>query len=100
MTYMWLASTYWILPLGSFSGTHVYKMSAEGAVGELHVTVDPTLSPAQQGAGGVHHVAFNTPYADYEGWAERLQCSRSSLARTLVLQGLEQIETAIAQGVA
>ena len=65
-----------MVPTGSFSGTHVYKMSAEGAVGELHVTVDPTLPPAQQGAGGVHHVAFNIPYADYDGWAERLRAMR------------------------
>ncbi|MCA3555849.1 ring-cleaving dioxygenase [Aestuariivirga sp.] len=59
-------------PTGSFSGTHVYKMGAPGAVGELHVTVDPTLPPARQGAGSVHHVAFNIPYADYEAWADRL----------------------------
>ena len=65
-----------MVPTGSFSGTHVYKMGAEGAVGELHVTVDPTLPPAQQGAGGVHHVAFNIPYADYDGWAERLRTMR------------------------
>ncbi|MCB1380778.1 MAG: VOC family protein, partial [Alphaproteobacteria bacterium] len=57
-------------------GTHVYKMSAEGAVGELHVTVDPALPPARQGAGGVHHVAFNIPYKDYEAWAERLRDMR------------------------
>ena len=60
-------------PTGSFAGTHVYKMGAPGAVGELHVTVDPTLPPAQQGAGSVHHVAFNIPYADYEAWADRLR---------------------------
>jgi glyoxalase family protein len=62
-----------MVPTGTFGGTHVYKMGAAGAVGELHVTVDPTLPPAQQGAGSVHHVAFNIPYADYEGWAERLR---------------------------
>lgn len=65
-----------MVPTGSFSGTHVYKMGAEGAVGELHVTVDPALPPAQQGAGGVHHVAFNIPYAEYDGWAERLRSMR------------------------
>ena len=62
-----------MVPTGSFAGTHVYKMGAAGAVGELHVTVDPTLPPAQQGAGSVHHVAFNIPYADYEAWADRLR---------------------------
>ena len=61
-----------MVPTGTFGGTHVYKMKAEGAVGELHVTVDPTLPPAQQGAGSVHHVAFNIPYAEYDQWAERL----------------------------
>lgn len=65
-----------MVPTGSFSGTHVYKMSADGAVGELHVTVDPTLPPAQQGAGGVHHVAFNIPYTEYDAWAERLRTMR------------------------
>ena len=65
-----------MVPTGTFSGTHVYKMSADGAVGELHVTVDPTLPPAQQGAGSVHHVAFNIPYAEYDAWAERLRSMR------------------------
>ena len=65
-----------MVPTGTFSGTHVYKMSAEGAVGELHVTVDPSLPQAQQGAGSVHHVAFNIPYAEYEAWAERLRTMR------------------------
>ena len=65
-----------MVPAGSFGGTHVYKMGAAGAVAELHVTVDPTLPPAQQGAGAVHHVAFNIPYAENEAWAERLRAMR------------------------
>jgi glyoxalase family protein len=65
-----------MVPTGAFAGRHVYKMGASGAVGELHVTVDPTLPPSQQGAGGVHHVAFNIPYAEYEAWAERLKRMR------------------------
>jgi glyoxalase family protein len=65
-----------MVPTGTFGGTHVYKMGAAGAVGELHVTVDPTLPPASQGAGSVHHVAFNIPYADYEGWTDRLKSMR------------------------
>ncbi len=65
-----------MVPTGTFGGTHVYKMKAEGAVAELHVTVDPTLPPAQQGAGSVHHVAFNIPYAEYDEWAERLNRQR------------------------
>ena len=64
-------------PTGSFGGTHVYKMGAAGAVSELHVTVDPTLPPAQQGAGGVHHIAFRTPtFEQYDAWAERLNALR------------------------
>jgi glyoxalase family protein len=50
-----------------------YKMKAEGPVAELHVKVEPLLPPAQQGAGAVHHVAFNIPFADYDAWAERLK---------------------------
>ena len=51
---------------------HVYEMGGGGAGAELHVAVQPDLRTAQQGAGGVHHVAFRTPDAEYEGWAERL----------------------------
>ncbi len=52
--------------------THVYKMAAEGPAAELHVTVEPGLPAARQGAGAVHHVAFRMPDADYETWVERL----------------------------
>jgi glyoxalase family protein len=52
---------------------HVYEMGPGGPQAELHVAVQPKLPGAQAGAGGVHHVAFRTPtFADYEGWAERL----------------------------
>ena len=47
-------------------------MGPGGAGAELHVAVQPGLPPARQGAGGVHHVAFRTPDADYDAWAERL----------------------------
>lgn len=52
--------------------THVYQMGAGGAAAELHVSVEPNLPIAQPGAGGVHHVAFRIPDADYKAWAERL----------------------------
>jgi glyoxalase family protein len=52
--------------------THVYQMGQGGAAAELHVAVQPDLPAAQQGAGAVHHVAFRTPDADYEAWADRL----------------------------
>jgi glyoxalase family protein len=51
---------------------HVFEMGAGGPHAELHVAVQPDLRDAQQGAGGVHHVAFRTPDADYEAWADRL----------------------------
>jgi glyoxalase family protein len=51
---------------------HVFAMRGGGAHAELHVAVQPELPPAQQGAGGVHHVAFRTPDADYDAWADRL----------------------------
>lgn len=53
--------------------THVYRMKGEGPAAELHVAVEPGLPSAQQGAGGVHHVAFRTPDGDYEAWADRLR---------------------------
>jgi glyoxalase family protein len=52
--------------------THVYQMGPGGAAAELHVSVEPNLPVAQPGAGGVHHVAFRIPDADYQAWAERL----------------------------
>jgi glyoxalase family protein len=54
------------------SNTHIYWMNGEGPVRELHVRVEPDLQPARQGAGSVHHVAFNIPMTDYEAWVARL----------------------------
>ena len=51
---------------------HVYEMGPGGPAAELHVAVQPDLPTARPGAGGVHHVAFRTPDAEYEAWAERL----------------------------
>jgi glyoxalase family protein len=51
---------------------HVYGMGAGGPEAELHVLVQPSLPPARQGAGGVHHVAFRIPDADYDAWADQL----------------------------
>lgn len=55
---------------------HVYEMGEGGAGAELHVAVQPDLARAQQGAGGVHHVAFRSADADYDAWAERLNTMR------------------------
>jgi glyoxalase family protein len=55
-----------------FGNTSVFKMKGTGPVSELHVRVDEKLPPAQQGAGSVHHVAFNIHLADYDAWASRL----------------------------
>jgi glyoxalase family protein len=51
---------------------HVYEMGDGGAGAELHVAVQPDIPHAGQGAGGVHHVAFRTPDADYDAWTDRL----------------------------
>jgi glyoxalase family protein len=51
---------------------HVYEMNKGGAHAELHIAVQPDLPMMQLGAGGVHHVAFRTPDADYDAWADRL----------------------------
>jgi glyoxalase family protein len=55
---------------------HVYKMNAQGPVAELQVKVEPELHPATQGAGGVHHVAFNIAERDYAEWANHLKVMR------------------------
>jgi glyoxalase family protein len=59
--------------VGEFSNTSVFKMNGTGPVAELHVRVDKGLPPAQQGAGSVHHVAFNIASANYDAWAKRLK---------------------------
>jgi glyoxalase family protein len=51
---------------------HVYQMGPGGPGAELHVEVRPALPPARQGAGGVHHVAFRIPDAEYDEWADSL----------------------------
>ena len=61
-----------MMPARRYGDTHVYQMAGVGPVAELHVAVEPNLPPAQQGAGGVHHVAFNIPSTDYQAWAQRL----------------------------
>lgn len=53
--------------------TYVYEMGQGGPAAELHVAVEPHAPVAQQGAGGVHHVAFRIPDADYPRWADRLK---------------------------
>ena len=51
-------------------------MGEGGPAAELHVAVQPDLPAARQGGGGVHHVAFRTPDAEYGDWAERLKAMR------------------------
>ncbi|HXT14703.1 MAG TPA: ring-cleaving dioxygenase [Gemmatimonadaceae bacterium] len=55
---------------------HVYEMGSGGPAAELHIAVQPDLPPTHPGAGGVHHVAFRTPDADYDAWADRLVSMR------------------------
>jgi glyoxalase family protein len=55
---------------------HVFAMGEGGPAAELHVIEQKDLPMAQQGAGGVHHVAFRTPdEAQYHGWTQRLNAS-------------------------
>ena len=54
---------------------HVYEMGGGGPAAELHVAVEPGGSPARQGAGSVHHVAFRTTVKDYQAWEQRLTAS-------------------------
>lgn len=52
---------------------HVYSMGEGGPGAELHVAVQPDISPARQGAGGVHHVAFRTPsYDEHAQWVSHI----------------------------
>lgn len=53
---------------------HVYSMGEGGPSAEIHLVVEPGLTPALFGAGGVHHVALRTPdMAEYEAWNLRLR---------------------------
>lgn len=59
-------------PDNTASKVHVFEMGSGGAHAEVHVAVQPELPQSRQGAGAVHHVAFRTPDADYDAWADRL----------------------------
>lgn len=61
---------------GTAAATHVYRMQGEGPGAELHVSVQPDLPPARQGAGGVHHVAFRIADSEYDFWTDRLRQAR------------------------
>jgi glyoxalase family protein len=63
-------------PASRFGDTHVYHMNGVGPVAELHVRIEPNLPQAQQGAGSVHHVAFNIPMDQYQAWTDRLKTMR------------------------
>src|SRR5262249_27627585 len=53
---------------------YVSAMGEAGVAADVHVAEQPALPNAQQGAGGVHHVAFRTPtFEQYDFWAERLK---------------------------
>jgi len=52
---------------------HVFEMGAGGPSAEVNIRVHPDLTPARAGAGGVHHLAFRIPDADYHAWTSRLE---------------------------
>ncbi|MDP4024229.1 ring-cleaving dioxygenase [Methylobacterium sp. NEAU 140] len=54
----------------------VFAMGPGGPAAEVQLLADPA-GPARQGAGGVHHVAFRIPDADYGAWADRLRAARA-----------------------
>lgn len=60
-------------PYDPSTETHVFQMGAGGAAAELHLSIEPGLPMARQGAGGVHHVAFRIPDAAHEAWAAYLE---------------------------
>ncbi|GJD34335.1 ring-cleaving dioxygenase [Methylobacterium aerolatum] len=53
----------------------VFAMGPGGPAAEIQLHADAS-APARAGAGGVHHVAFRIPDADYGAWAERLRSRR------------------------
>ena len=59
-------------PDNASNPVHVFEMGEGGPNAEVHLTAQPELPNAQQGAAGVHHVAFRTPDDQYDEWGERL----------------------------
>ncbi len=53
----------------------VYAMGPGGPAAEIQLHADAS-APARAGAGGVHHVAFRIPDAEYGAWADRLRSRR------------------------
>ena len=57
----------------------VFATGPGGSGAEVHVVVQPNGQPGQQGAGGVHHVAFRVPDDDaLAAWQTHLTSSRVS----------------------
>jgi glyoxalase family protein len=50
---------------------HVFEMGDGGPAAELHMRIEPGLSPASPGAGAVHHVAFRVPDDEFTDWVDR-----------------------------
>lgn len=53
----------------------VFAMGPGGPAAEIQLLHDSS-APARAGAGGVHHVAFRIPDAEYAAWADRLRSNR------------------------
>jgi glyoxalase family protein len=54
------------------------SMGDGGPAAELHAAVEPNIPVAELGAGGVHHVAFRIPDADYRAWPSGCRAMPSS----------------------
>lgn len=66
----------YVYPEGKGARVHVFEMGPGGPAAELHVAEEPDLPFAQQGAGGVHHVAFRTPdRAGLTAWTRHVEQS-------------------------
>lgn len=51
----------------------VYRMTTEpGCARELHLSAEPHLPAARQGAGGVHHLALRTTLGEHDAWGRHL----------------------------
>ncbi len=54
----------------------VFSMGRGGPAAELHLVVEPSLTPARQGAGAVHHLALRAPSVEnYVAWEQHLMAN-------------------------
>jgi glyoxalase family protein len=80
--------------------THVFQMNGDGPGAELHVAVEPNLSPAQPGAGGVHHVAFRVANQEEQHyWRERISGAGLNISPVIDRYYFQSIYFRISNGI-